>query len=233
MSNPKGKLRGWKSLMDLHPMGWSEPVSQLINLNAIDWMHIEKNELVVDIGVGGGGSIPFLLEWTSNIAVVDFSINGLKEISDKWGVCVIQADGSRLPFKSNVFDKTMSTYVFHNLPTETERQRFINEASRITKKGGLCVFARIPNKIAGYLQPLNYLSKKKLKAYILRSSLYYHTYTVNEIQLMLKEANLEMVEWRPTALPPPKIGIIRKKFGCLFLPQSWDASWFDVKAIKR
>lgn len=147
---------------------------------------------------------------------------------------VIQADGTKLPFKSNVFDKTMSTYVFHNLPTETERQRFINEASRITKKGGLCVFARIPNKIAGYLQPMNYLSKEKRKAYILRSSPYYHTYTVNGIQLMLKEANLEMVSWRPTALPPPKMGIIRKKFGLsYFLPQSWDASWFDVKAIKR
>ncbi len=50
---------------------------------------------------------------------------------------------------------------------------------------------------------------------------------------MLKEANLEMAEWRVTPLPSPKIGVIRKKLGLSYLlPKSFDAIYFDVKTVK-
>jgi SAM-dependent methyltransferase len=124
------------------------------------------------------------------------------------------ADALNLPFPDNFFDKVISIATFHHIPSGEFRIKFLNEAKRVLKPGGILIltvwnfkefkefflyFKFIILKLFGskldfgdFLEPWG---KKTVR--------YFHYFSKKELINLTKEVNLEVRE----------IGIIRNERG--------------------
>lgn len=112
------------------------------NLHAIEQLHLRPGERVLDIGFGGGVSLPPLLD-----AVDDGLVAGL-EVSDTMiararkrfrneieaGRLVLEGGGmERMPFPDDGFDAALTVNTFYFLD---EPDRALAEARRVLRAGG-------------------------------------------------------------------------------------------------
>jgi arsenite methyltransferase len=145
-------------------------------LNQVEW---RGDEQVLDVGCGRGlmlvGAAKRL---TSGKAVgvdiwqaVDQSDNtpeAALENARREGVAdrieVATGDARSLPFPDQSFDIVVSHWVIHNLPSESERDRALEEIERVLRPGGQLILADIENRdrYAAKLRALGFLNVRLL-----------------------------------------------------------------------
>ena len=111
-----------------------------------------KGGKILEVGIGTGKNINYYGKW--EITGVDISRKMLERAlirAKKSGksVDLIQADAESLPFKDEVFDGAISTYVFCSVENLAKGLR---EVYRVLKPGGRAYFlehVRSENEIAG------------------------------------------------------------------------------------
>jgi len=102
--------------------------------------YVENGDKVLDIGCGNGRLLKLLknkrIDYTgSDIAEKLVEIAKQKYPQNKF----IVADGRKLPFPENYFDKVFSIAVLHSIPSEEFRLQILKEAKRVLKPGGLLI----------------------------------------------------------------------------------------------
>lgn len=102
--------------------------------------HIGKGEKILDLGCGNGRIMDIFRDQKVEYVGVDNS-EKLIELARKKhpeGRFLV-ADALRLPFSENYFDRVISIGVFHHLPSEKYRLKFLNEAKRVLKRKGMLI----------------------------------------------------------------------------------------------
>ncbi len=94
-------------------------------------------ERIVDLGCGTGKLLPRILGHGARAVGVDFSHASLKIAQAKApDALLVQADVTRLPFRTGVFDRAVSNQVLHHLPDVRGRRDLLAEAARTLGKEG-------------------------------------------------------------------------------------------------
>jgi arsenite methyltransferase len=135
-------------------------------LNLVEW---SGRELVLDVGCGRGlmligaakrlssGKAIGIDLWQqqdqadNNISATQTNIE-IEGVADR--VEVKTADMRELPFPENYFDIITSNWTIHNLESEIDRQKALDEIIRVLKPGGMAILADIVNQseYAKYLE---------------------------------------------------------------------------------
>ena len=103
--------------------------------------YANRGDRVLDIGCGNGRLSDMFIDNDIDYTGVDFSkslIEIAKEERGKNGT-FIQADALKLPFKDNSFDTVFSIAVIHHIPSKENRVKFVSEANRVLKPGGVFI----------------------------------------------------------------------------------------------
>lgn len=104
---------------------------------------IPKGARLLDIGCGNGRFLGAPLDETIDYTGVDFS-EGLIEVArERYGAraktSFVVGDALTLPFPDHSFDTAVSFAVLHHIPSRAYRVRFLREAARVTKPGGMII----------------------------------------------------------------------------------------------
>ena len=100
---------------------------------------------------------------------IDSFLENTKQFDNK---NVVLGDALSLPFKDNSFDRTIAYYIFHHMPTEAHRKKFIDEMRRVTAKDGLIIIGKVRCSV--------FWRKQKSYKYI-------HYSSIKEIEDLLKK----------------------------------------------
>jgi arsenite methyltransferase len=84
----------------------------------------------------------------------------LAGVSDK--IQIQTADARNLPYENDTIDLVMSHWVVHNIETETEQIKCLNEMYRVLKPGGAIILADIQN-VSKYKQHIQKLGATKIE----------------------------------------------------------------------
>jgi ubiquinone/menaquinone biosynthesis C-methylase UbiE len=115
-------------------------------------MSIEENDMILDVGCGGGGLLVILARKTNEkITGIDYSANMVRAAIKKNSkriknnrISVFQASVSKLPFDDNSFDKITAFETIHFWPSIADD---LIEVRRALKPGGsLHIMNRVPKK---------------------------------------------------------------------------------------
>jgi ubiquinone/menaquinone biosynthesis C-methylase UbiE/uncharacterized protein YbaR (Trm112 family) len=102
-------------------------------------------DLVVELGSGTGRITLPVADLAAEVVAADFSTASLERARAghrrRGNVHWIQADISRLPLRSGVADRVLSSQVFEHLPGREVREGAVDEAARILKAGGTFVIS--------------------------------------------------------------------------------------------
>ena len=105
----------------------------------IDYLNIQRNDKIIDVGSGTGDLISLILKKKLNnkLYAVDLNIEMLKLCKKKFknkNLHFLNADAEKLPFKDNTFDKYIISFCLRNV---TNINNALLEAFRILKPGGV------------------------------------------------------------------------------------------------
>lgn len=177
--------------------------------------YLIEGEKVLDLGCGNGRYFEYLKDKKINYFGVDSSEKLIEIAKNKYPTAYFQvADALNLPFPDNFFDKVISIATFHHIPSKEFRIRFLEEAKRVLRPGGILIlmvwnfkefkkfliyFKFIILKLFGskldfgdFLEPWG---KKTVR--------YFHYFSQKELASLAKKVNLKILE----------IGIIRNEKG--------------------
>lgn len=102
--------------------------------------YIENGDKVLDLGCGNGRLSELFKDKNIDYLGADNSEKLIKIAKAKYPNSRFQlADALNLPFPDNYFDKIISVAVLHHIPSEILRLKFLQEARRILKPGGLLI----------------------------------------------------------------------------------------------
>lgn len=124
----------------------------------LDQLHLRGDEQVLDMGCGRGavltavarrlqtGRVTGVDLWSThdqsgNAQAVTLRNAALEGVQDR--VAVETGDMRRLPFPDASFDLVVSSLAIHNIPTNLDRAKAIEEAWRVLKAGGRLAIADI------------------------------------------------------------------------------------------
>jgi ubiquinone/menaquinone biosynthesis C-methylase UbiE len=129
----------------INPFVWNEAMRD----EAIDWLDIDEEDHVLDVGCGTGFATEGLLQHTEHIYGLDQSPHQLSRAYEKFGkrgsVRFHMGDAERLPFQEDSFDAVWSSGSIEYWPNPVDALR---ECRRVTKPGGtvLIVGPDYPNR---------------------------------------------------------------------------------------
>ncbi|MDY6775531.1 MAG: class I SAM-dependent methyltransferase [Halobacteria archaeon] len=156
-----------------------------------------EGDLCIDLGCGNGRHIETASGSFETVVGVDFSRRLLERARDKGEV--VEGDVSRLPVRDGVADAFVYVAALHHLPSHDERLRSLNEAERVLRDGGeglISVWAIEHPKFDGARDEIR---AKNHDIYVPWKSetgeeydRYYHIYTRDGFESVLKESNLEV-----------------------------------------
>lgn len=128
-----------------------------VNAYCVEKLNISGGEQILDVGCATGNlTLKVAQSLQSGQATgVDASPEMIKLACRKRGrlpVDFIRADAEELPFSSNSFQKTVSSYFFHHINIRAKR-KVLAELIRVTEKGGRVLLAdlSIPYSLWGKL----------------------------------------------------------------------------------
>ena len=142
----------WNKVYDskeIDTLGWYEPISGP-SIELISKCDIDKNEPILDVGVGASTLIDSLLDrGYTNIIGVDISELALNKLSERLGkeraksVTLIADDVTNPRYLQELSDIAIwhDRALLHFLLEETHRQSYFAILKRIVKKGGFVIIA--------------------------------------------------------------------------------------------
>lgn len=107
-----------------------------------DLLPFEKDDHVLEVGIGTGLSIPFVPAHV-RLTGIDLSQNMLDEAAKRLqgmrrkNVELIKMDATNLDFPDNTFDHVLAAYFISTVPDPV---RVVEEMKRVCKPGGVIVF---------------------------------------------------------------------------------------------
>jgi ubiquinone/menaquinone biosynthesis C-methylase UbiE len=132
---------------------WPEAIKILGN----DW---KSKSNVLDIGCGNGRYYSFFKEKDVKYVGIDNSASMISIARKKFPEGDFEmADALDLPFEANEFDGVVSFSVIHHIPSKELRKKFIQEAWRVLKPGGILVVT------AWDLRPLTMVRSRQWKRF--------------------------------------------------------------------
>jgi len=100
----------------------------------------ESNDKVLDLGCGNGRLLDLLKAKKINYIGVDNSSALITLAQKRYPDADFRVgDALKLPFADNYFDKIYSIAVLHHIPSEELRLKFLEEAKRVLRPGGLLI----------------------------------------------------------------------------------------------
>lgn len=183
----------WKNYFEVYDvLNKVLPYQKLLN-DIENKLNVEKNDLILDAGVGTGNLAVRLEKRGAKVIGFDFCKEALDQYKMKSpNAAVIFGNLTQtLPFEDDYFNKIVSNNVLYNLPRE-KRLQTVKELNRILKKGGVIVLSNAhknfkPIKI--YLQAIRqninlfgYLSTLKLliKMSIPTLKMFYYNFIIQK-----------------------------------------------------
>ncbi len=103
----------------------------------LSYLRLEPAHLLLEGGCGTGRMTPFFAERVRGLVCVDFSMASLRVARGKLSpehrakTLFVQADLSKLPLCSAVFDRVGTFGVYEHIPTENARDRAVSELLRV------------------------------------------------------------------------------------------------------
>ncbi|KYH42089.1 MAG: methylase involved in ubiquinone/menaquinone biosynthesis [Candidatus Bathyarchaeota archaeon B26-2] len=101
---------------------------------ALESLHLEKNDLILDAGCGTGILLDHLRNSAHTIVGVDIAVKALRRASKRSGcspkVNLVQADADYMPFPDGTFDKTFAVTLIQNMPNPEATLREIKRVSK-------------------------------------------------------------------------------------------------------
>ncbi len=171
---------------------------------------------VLDLGCGNGRWFEVFQKQGIQYVGIDNSEKLIKIAQEKHSQGNFKvADAFDLPFSDNSFDKVYSIAVFHQIPSRKFRLKFLEEANRVLRPGGLLILTvwKFHQK-----ETLLLLIKYTILKLLRKSSLdfgdvfyswgdkikrYYHVFSKRELVNLVKKSKLKI----------QKTGIIKNKDG--------------------
>ena len=138
-----------------HEASWGDKFAIDLEIKNIS-KFIQSGDNVLDIGCANGYSTFFYLKKNPNhITGIDYARNMIEHANESVKTLNVGAkiefqvgDIKELDFDDSTFDISYTTRVLINLPTWEEQKLGIDEAIRVTKKGGKIIFSE------GFYEPL-------------------------------------------------------------------------------
>ena len=133
-----------KKIYDIHSVFYDATFGRLVKRRierAINHMNISESDLVLDLGIGTGASLPFYPRH-GNIVGVDLSGGMLREARKKIRelgldrTTVFQANALELPFADDTFDHV---FISHVITVVNDPYMLVREAQRVCKPGARIV----------------------------------------------------------------------------------------------
>lgn len=152
---------------EINKLGWYEETSEP-SLKLISECRLDKDDLILDVGVGASTLIDSLIELGySNIIAVDISENAIKKLRERLGeeksrlVKWIVDDITRPKHIQNLSNIALwhDRALFHFLLEEKQRQMYLATLKKVVKKGGhviLASFSLTGAKMCSGLNVMNY-----------------------------------------------------------------------------
>lgn len=180
--------------------------------------YLSAKERVLDLGCGNGRYFEYLKdkdidyfggeadETNSLYFGVDGSDKLISIATGRYPTARFQtADALNLPFSDNFFDKIISVAVFHHIPSEELRIKFLQEARRVLKPGGMIILTvwnfKETKEFLLYLKffILKLFGSKLdfgdfLEPWGSRVTRYYHYFSKKELKYLPQKAGLKIKE---------------------------------------
>jgi demethylmenaquinone methyltransferase/2-methoxy-6-polyprenyl-1,4-benzoquinol methylase len=163
----------------VNPFVWNEAM----RAEALDWVALDPDDQVLDVGCGTGFGTEGLLEDTEQVHGLDQSVHQLRRAWAKLGkhepVRFTLGDAERLPYADDTFDGVWSSGSIEYWPNPVAT---LEECARVTKPGG-------PVLVVGPNAPSNRFVRRLAKAVML-------FYDEAEADRMFHQAGFEEFEHR-------------------------------------
>ncbi|MBU0546816.1 MAG: methyltransferase domain-containing protein [Patescibacteria group bacterium] len=177
---------------------------------------LEKGDVVLDLGCGNGRWLESFKKREVEYFGLDNSEELIKIAQTKYpDTNFIKANALNLPFSDDYFDKVYSIAVFHQIPSEEFRLRFLKEVKRVLKPGGLLIltvwkfhqkktiFSLLKYTILKLLQKSELDLGDVLYDWGDQTKRYYHIFSQKELVNLLEKSEFEVQD----------ISIIKNKEG--------------------
>lgn len=154
--------------------------SLYVKFREINWLlqkiDIKKEDIILDVGCGQGilliesalriktGKVYGIDIWSQEDQTSNSKENTLKN-AQKAAVLkkveVLTSRAQNMPFEDDFFDKIVSSWVIHNIPTYQERIKSLNEMHRCLKLGGKIAILDISyiDEYQNYFNKLGYITE--------------------------------------------------------------------------
>lgn len=164
-----------------------------------------KKTIAMDIGVGGGRYIMYLVNRDIRAVGIDTGINPLKYASKRIDARFIRASVTDLPFKEETFDLIICIELLHHF-SDAVLERVLTQISRVTKAEGIFVFD-LKNE---FNLPLWYRYKKRDTAEFPKK-----VRTIHKMEKLVKTAGFEIIKKKgiffPITLFAPFVVVFARK----------------------
>jgi ubiquinone/menaquinone biosynthesis C-methylase UbiE len=167
--------------------------------------YLKTGDKVLDLGCGNGRWFKLFETYNVDYMGIDSSVKliNIAQKNNLEGKFQIE-EGLNLSFPDNFFDKIYSIAVFHHIPSKEFRLKFLEEAKRVLKPGGILVLTVWRLKNQAYLlikyTILKLLGKSKLdfrdvfEPWGKKAERYYHCFTETELIKLVKDSGLKIKE---------------------------------------
>ncbi|MBI4101699.1 MAG: class I SAM-dependent methyltransferase [Candidatus Nealsonbacteria bacterium] len=178
--------------------------------------YLQKGERVLDLGCGNGRYYPVFQEKRVDHFGVDNSKELIGIAKNKFPGGNFQvAEAQNLPFAEGFFDKVYSIAVLHHIPSTDLRIKFLKEAQRVLRPGGLIILTAWKfHRVKEYYFFFKYTLLKLIgnskfdwkdifEPWGKKAQRYYHWFSGKELEGLVRKAGFEI----------KKSGIIRNEKG--------------------
>jgi ubiquinone/menaquinone biosynthesis C-methylase UbiE len=167
---------------------------------------VSHGEPVLDVGSGFGDVTESAIRKGAFVVSVDFSRTYLKTLTTRVPDAMpILSDARHLPIRSQHFRKVISKFVWHNIPSATNRNQFIRECARVLDAGGLLVLSRIPttlHQIRCFLIRNIFHRALRISSASHREGPYYHFFRYAEVWRILDAHGMRITGAKPSEVYP-------------------------------